>query len=63
MPWKPKDAGKHNRKAKSGAAARQWAAVANSVLSKTGNDARAVRSANSAIARRHNGLDSVGAKT
>ena len=62
MPWVPGDAGKHNRKAKSGKASRQWAAVANSVLSKTGNDARAIREANAVIARRSHGLDSVGAK-
>jgi len=30
MPWSPKDAGRHNKKAKSGKASRQWSDVANS---------------------------------
>lgn len=57
MPWKPSDAGRHNKKAKSGKAAAQWSAVANSVLAKTGNDARAIREANAVIARRTHGLE------
>lgn len=57
MPWTAADAGRHNKKAKSGKAAAQWSAVANSVLAKTGNDARAVREANAVIARRTHGLE------
>jgi hypothetical protein len=59
MPWTPNQAVRHNKKAVGGKAARQWSAVANSVLAKTGNDARAIRSANAVIARRTHGLDSV----
>lgn len=58
MPWNAADAGRHNKKAK-GAAAKQWSSVANSVLAKTGSDARAIREANAVIARRRHGLDSV----
>lgn len=57
MPWNAKDAARHTKKAKSAAAKRQWSEVANSVLTKTGNDARAVRAANSVIARRTHGLE------
>ena len=59
MPWTAQDAKRHNKKAKSGKASRQWAAVANSVLAKTGNDVKAIREANAVIARRSHGLDSV----
>lgn len=58
MPWQPGDAARHNKKA-TGKAAKQWSAVANSVLAKTGNDGRAIREANAVIARRKMGLDSV----
>lgn len=61
MPWTADQAVKHNKKAV-GAAGKQWSAVANSVLSKTNNDARAIREANAVIARRKAGLDSVGRK-
>lgn len=57
MPWNPSDAARHNKKAKSGKAAAQWSAVANSVLGKTGNDAKAIREANAVIARRTHGLE------
>ena len=61
MPWTPDMAVKHNKKA-TGKAGAQWSAVANSVLSKTGSDSRAIREANAVIARRKAGLDSVGGK-
>ncbi len=48
MPWTPEDAHKHSKLAK-GAKARQWAHVANAVLAKTGDDARAIREANAVI--------------
>lgn len=57
MPWTANQALKHTKKAKSDTAKRQWREVANSVLAKTGNDARAVRAANSVIARRTHGLE------
>lgn len=57
MPWNAKDAVRHTKKAKSATAKRQWREVANSVLARTGNDARAVRAANAVIARRTNGLE------
>ncbi len=57
MPWQSSDAARHTRKAKSAKARSQWKEVANSVLARTGNDARAVRAANSVIARRTHGLE------
>lgn len=63
MPWTPADAKGTTRKASSPVARRQWSEVANSVLARTGNEGRAVRSANAVIARRNNGLDTVGRKT
>jgi len=59
MPWTAKDAAKHDKKANSAIAQRQWSHVANSVLAKTGDDGRAIREANAVIARRSHGLDSV----
>lgn len=53
MPWSPSDATRHTKKAKSPAAKRQFAAVANSVLAKTGDEGRAVRAGNAAVAKRH----------
>jgi len=52
MPWKPSDAQRHDKKAKSAVAKRQWADVADSVLAKTGDEGRAVREANGAVAKR-----------
>lgn len=52
MPWGPGDAKRHTKKAKSGVAQRQWSDVANSVLKRTGNEGRAVRSANAVVAKR-----------
>lgn len=49
MPWKPSDAIKHTHKATSIDKQQQWAAVANSVLDKTGDEGEAVRIANAAI--------------
>lgn len=48
MPWKPGEAKRHNKKAK-GRKAKQWSAVANAVLEKSGDDAKAIRIANAAI--------------
>jgi hypothetical protein len=53
MPWSPSDGpSRHTKKAKSKVAKRQWADVANSVLKRTGDEGRAVRSANAVVARR-----------
>jgi uncharacterized protein YdaT len=52
MPWSAKDATKHTKKARSPKAKRQFAAVANSVLAQTGDEGRAIRAANSAVAKR-----------
>lgn len=49
MPWTAKDASRHTRKAKSGKQKRQWSHVADSVLKKTGDEGRAIASANSVI--------------
>lgn len=57
MPWTPKDAYSHNKKASTPAAQAQWAAVANQVLSDTGDEARAIREANAAISRRKDRRD------
>lgn len=52
MPWKPKDAAAKTHKAASPAAKRQWAKTANAVLAKTGDEGKAVRIANAAVAKR-----------
>jgi len=52
MPWTPKDATRHTKKAKSAKSKRQWSHVADAVLKKTGNEGRAIREANAVVARR-----------
>lgn len=53
MPWSKDDGpARHTKKAKSAGARKQWAAVANNVLSKSGDEGRAVREANAVVARR-----------
>lgn len=52
MPWSARDATKHDKKAKSKTAKRQWSAVANNVLAATNDEGRAVREANAVIKRR-----------
>ena len=49
MPWTPADAAKHDKDASTAKKKRQWARVANSVLQRTGDDARAIRAANSVV--------------
>lgn len=51
MPWKPKQAESHTRKADTPKERKQWADVANAVLRKTGNEGRAVREANAVVKR------------
>lgn len=53
MPWKPKDATRHTKKASSPAAKRQWSTVADKVLAKNGDEGKAIRIANAAVAKRH----------
>lgn len=49
MPWTDSESTKHTKKAKSAKSKSQWRKVANSVLEKTGDEARAVRTANGVI--------------
>jgi uncharacterized protein YdaT len=52
MPWGAKDATRFTKKARSKPAKRQFAAVANAMLAKTHDEGRAIRAANSAVAKR-----------
>jgi hypothetical protein len=49
MPWVPKDARRHTRKAKTPAQRDRWAAIANAILHKTGDEGLAIRIANSHV--------------
>lgn len=49
MPWTTRDVTRHNRSVKSPKRKRQWSKVANSILKRTGSDARAIRGANAAV--------------
>jgi hypothetical protein len=49
MPWTAKDAHNKTHRAKSPKRKRQWSKVANSILERTGDDARAIRGANAAV--------------
>lgn len=55
MPWQPSDAQRHDKKAKSPHAQKQWSEVANSVLKETGDEGRAVREANGVIMKQEIG--------
>lgn len=51
MPWSPSDGpARHSKKADTPKKKRQWSAVANGVLAKTGDEGRAVREANAIVA-------------
>lgn len=50
MPWQVGDVSKHNKKL-SESKKKQWVAVANSVLGKTGNEGKAVKIANGAVSK------------
>lgn len=52
MPWAPSDATRFTKKAKSKKSKRQFSKVANAILAKTGDEGRAVRGANAAVAKR-----------
>ena len=51
MPWRPEDAPRHTRKAETEELCRVWAEVANKTLAETGDEGRAVRTANAVVAR------------
>lgn len=55
MPWQMSDAPRHTKKADTPKQQKQWAAVANAVLSKTKNKARAIASANAVVKQRGRG--------
>lgn len=52
MPWTMADASRHTKKADTKKEQRQWSAVANAVLKKTDNKARAIASANAVVKKR-----------
>jgi len=52
MPWTPKDAKRHTKKAKSAKAQRQWAHVADSALQRGESEGTAIREANGVIKKR-----------
>ncbi len=53
MPWTPESGpARHSKKADTPAKKKQWSAVANAVLEKSGDDGKAVRIANAAVAKR-----------
>lgn len=52
MPWSPHDAKAKTKKATTPKAKRQWAAVADSTLARTGDEGRAIREANAVVKRR-----------
>lgn len=49
MPWDPKDATRHTKKARSPKRKRQWSKVANSMLASGKSEGAAVRAANAAV--------------
>lgn len=51
MPWQPDDAPRHTKKADTPELRQIWSEVANKVLAETGDEGRAVRIANAAVAR------------
>jgi len=51
LPWLPEDAPKHTHKADTPHLCRLWSEVANNILAETGDEGRAVRAANAAVAR------------
>ena len=51
MPWTPADADQHTHRACTARLKKMWSDIANSALSRTGDDARAIREANAVVAR------------
>lgn len=52
MPWEPKDAERHTKRARSPKAKRQWAHVADSALARGEDEGTAIREANGVVKRR-----------
>jgi hypothetical protein len=52
MPWNPKDATRHTKKAATPAAREQWSAVANRLLASGAPEGAAIRQANGVIKKR-----------
>lgn len=50
MPWEPKEAKRFTKKANTPKKKRQFSHVANSILERTGDEGRAIRGANAAVA-------------
>ena len=53
MPWAADDAERHTKKADTAKRQRMWSEIANSVLTDTGDEGRAIREANAAVAKDH----------
>ena len=51
MPWTARDAAAKTKKATTPSKKKKWAAVANEVLSRTGDEGRAFRTANAVVKR------------
>lgn len=51
MPWSPADAKQKTKKADTPKKQRQWSAVANKTLEKTGDDGAAIKTANGVVAK------------
>ena len=49
MPWQASDAVRHTKKIHSDADAQEWASIANGVLRDTGDEAKAIRTANAHV--------------
>jgi len=49
MPWNPSEATSKTKKANTSSKKATWSKVANSVLSKSGDDAKAIKIANAAM--------------
>jgi hypothetical protein len=52
MPWKPRDARRHTRKANTAKTQRQWSSVANDARDRGEDEGTAVRMANAVVSRR-----------
>ena len=52
MPWTARDATSKSKKARTPKAKRQWRDVANGVLARTGDEGRAIRTANGVAKKR-----------
>lgn len=52
MPWSPSQASAKSKKANTPKKKRMWSDVADSVLAKTGDEARAIKTANGVIKKR-----------